>query len=74
MTHYKPLINVGYHDEDYYGRRRKISYAGESSRGKKRCKKVFHILSETEIILLGKSLRAIKNGKNEIRNISSDQR
>lgn len=34
----------------------------------------FFMHSEKQIILLGKSLRAIKNGKNEIRNISRDQK
>lgn len=74
MTQYKPLIDVDYNDEEYYGRKRKISYAGENSQGKRRYRKVFHALREIEIILLGESLRAIKNGKNKIRNISRDQK
>lgn len=74
MTQYKPLIDVDYNDEEHYGRKRKISYAGESSQGKGRYRKVFHACREIEIILLGESLRAIKNGKNAIRNISRDQK
>lgn len=34
----------------------------------------FFMHSEKQIILLGKSLRAINNGNNEIKNISRDQK
>lgn len=63
MTLYKPLINVGCNDEDYYARKRKISYAGETSQEKHRYRKVFNTLRETEITLVGKSLRNNKQWK-----------
>jgi hypothetical protein len=53
VTHYKPLINVVYNDEDYYVRKRKISCAAETLQGKYRYKKkVYNTLTEIEITYL----------------------
>lgn len=66
MTHYKPLINVVYNDEDYYVRKRKISCAAEILQGKYRYKKkVYNTLTEIEITYLAGAWGTVKNGKDE---------
>lgn len=72
MTQYKPLINVGYNDKDYYARKRKSSYAGKVSQGKQRCRKLFNTLRETEITL-ARAWEALINRNTKIIKISMDQ-
>ena len=66
MTHYKPSINIGYNDEDYYVRKRKISCAAETLQGKHRYKKVYNTPREIEITWMAGAWGAVKNGKDEI--------
>lgn len=65
MTHFKPLINVGCNDEDYYMRKRKISYVEEISQGKHRYRKVYSTLRETVITWLAGVWGTVKNRKND---------